>query len=103
MKPKRIQRKRAKGWRMPENTVIVTRPGMFGNPYLNISAFKVWIDTGYVCHLLLINNWATKEMMDNQRNLILSNLPELKGKNLACWCPLDKPCHADILLELANK
>ena len=29
-------------------------------------------------------------------------LPELRGKNLACWCPLDQPCHADVLLELAN-
>ena len=28
---------------------------------------------------------------------------ELRGKNLSCWCPLDKPCHADILLEIANK
>ena len=27
----------------------------------------------------------------------------LKGKNLACWCPLDQPCHADILLAIANK
>ena len=28
---------------------------------------------------------------------------ELRGKNLACFCPLDQPCHADVLLELANK
>lgn len=28
---------------------------------------------------------------------------ELAGKNLACWCPLDQPCHADVLLELANR
>jgi hypothetical protein len=27
---------------------------------------------------------------------------DLKGKNLACWCPLDQPCHADILLRIAN-
>jgi hypothetical protein len=31
------------------------------------------------------------------------DLTELRGKNLACWCPLDQPCHADVLLELANK
>lgn len=29
-------------------------------------------------------------------------LEELRGKNLACWCPLDQPCHGDVLLELAN-
>jgi hypothetical protein len=34
---------------------------------------------------------------------LVRRLPELRGKNLACWCPLDKPCHADVLLELANK
>lgn len=27
---------------------------------------------------------------------------ELRGRDLACWCPLDQPCHADVLLELAN-
>ena len=27
---------------------------------------------------------------------------ELSGKNLACWCPLNEPCHADVLLEVAN-
>lgn len=26
-----------------------------------------------------------------------------RGKNLACWCKLDSPCHADVLLKLANK
>lgn len=27
---------------------------------------------------------------------------ELAGKNLACWCELGSPCHADVLLEVAN-
>lgn len=30
-------------------------------------------------------------------------LHDLRGKNLACWCPLDQPCHADVLLDIANK
>lgn len=34
---------------------------------------------------------------------IIRRLPELRSKDLACWCPLDRPCHADILLELANQ
>jgi hypothetical protein len=34
---------------------------------------------------------------------ILKNLHRLKGKNLACWCKPDSPCHADVLLELANR
>ena len=31
------------------------------------------------------------------------DVTELRGKDLACWCPLDQPCHADVLLELANR
>jgi hypothetical protein len=31
------------------------------------------------------------------------DLTELAGHDLACWCPLDQPCHADVLLELANR
>jgi hypothetical protein len=27
---------------------------------------------------------------------------ELAGKNLACWCKPGEPCHADVLLEIAN-
>jgi hypothetical protein len=27
---------------------------------------------------------------------------ELRGKDLACWCALDEPCHGDVLLEIAN-
>ena len=33
---------------------------------------------------------------------ISNHINELKGKDLACWCSLDKPCHADVLLKLAN-
>lgn len=31
------------------------------------------------------------------------DVEELRGKDLACWCPLDQPCHAEVLLELANQ
>ncbi|WP_026986535.1 DUF4326 domain-containing protein [Fodinicurvata fenggangensis] len=37
------------------------------------------------------------------RTAILERLPELRGRDLACWCSLDKPCHADVLLDLANR
>lgn len=38
-----------------------------------------------------------------KRVVIRRSLHELAGKDLACWCPLDKPCHADVLLRLANQ
>lgn len=33
---------------------------------------------------------------------MVANLAELRGHDLACWCPLDQPCHADVLIGLAN-
>lgn len=93
-KPIRIQRKRTKGWKMPPNTVSVTRPGMWGNyaavragPQTGqaaVNAFRQWVE--------IEASWAWKGRASI----------DLRGKNLACWCPLDQPCHADVLLEIAN-
>lgn len=50
----------------------------------------------------LFEKWITHKLFISN----LSSVPDvskLKGKNLACWCPLDKPCHADILLKIANE
>lgn len=43
-----------------------------------------------------------RQGLAGRRALILSHLPELRGRPLACWCAFDAPCHADVLLELAN-
>lgn len=106
--PKRIQRKRTKGWRMPPNTVCVTRPGKFGNPFAGpgaVESFRAMMreDWDYLCriepnrvHAVGVGHFA------HRREMIRRSLSQLRGKNLACYCPLDKPCHADVLLELAN-
>lgn len=90
-KPIRVQRKRTKGWKMPDNTVYVGRGSLYGSPY-KISA-----------------SISREESIELYRKLLKTSTyiidairEDLKGKNLACWCSLDKPCHADILLELAN-
>jgi len=46
-----------------------------------------------------------KELLSNIQHDkgLINQILELRGKDLACWCPLDKPCHADVLLRLANK
>jgi len=93
-KPIRIQRKRTKGWRMPPDTVYVGRPSVFGNPFVGDGPIHHEKMTGlFRDHINRPENFALK----------MNFRAELKGKNLACWCPLDKPCHADVLLELANK
>lgn len=89
---------------MPENTVYVGRPSIWGNYhfYEKVKSLDdhVWIeDYGEVtvrrAFQIMVQEWQ-----------IVSNFNEwidpLRGKNLACWCPLDRPCHADILIELAN-
>ncbi len=110
--PIRIQRKRTKGWRMPENTVSVTRPGKWGNPFVvNMVVPDEWIsklDKDDHFHFMkfecgYIDNAENAIMLFRKYAVPMLDLSTLKGKNLACFCSLDKPCHADVLLELANK
>lgn len=118
--PARIQRRRTKGWRKPANTVIVTRPSRFGNPFTLGMAYEL----GYAPHgdtetarravVGAFRDWLAgnrlmwqSEQGDAARQRILDDLPELRGKNLACYCPLPADgqpdhCHAAVLLELAN-
>ena len=93
--PKRIQLSRRKGWRMPENTVSVARPGKWGNPF-RIGDFCI-PDAGAA--VATFRAWMERRVVGPEQ----PDPTELRGKNLACWCPLDQPCHADVLLELANK
>ncbi len=102
--PRRIQRKRTKGWRMPEGAVYVGRPTRWANPY---RAGLQWTPSGernatpeeaVRCYV----TWLRHEMyMDC--TVLPSLVAELRGHDLACWCPLGAPCHADVLLELANR
>ena len=106
--PERIQRKRTKGWRMPPNTVYVGRPTKWGNPF---TPEGYW-DAGYSgSQEVALNHCvgAHRAMMTGERHWAHwiepqphPDLTELRGKNLACWCALDQPCHADVLLKLAN-
>lgn len=109
MTPQRIQRQRAKGWRMPENTVYVGRPTIFGNPFSVESYWQI----GYSGTERAARQWAVEQFNlwtaghkngpgGLRRVTLAGRLSELRGKNLACWCPLDQPCHADVLLEIAN-
>ena len=93
--PKRIQRKRTKGWRMPPGAVYVGHPTKWGNP------FAVGGDgTAQAC-VDLYRWFRFSHSIDFKLN-VPEVKAELRGKDLACWCPLDQPCHADVLLEIAN-
>lgn len=119
MTPVRIQRKRVKGWKMPENTVSVTRPGKWGNPFKVGQFIKMGKGTGQggfgylICLKPEYNDGSFTELKTIEDVLVAyreyitkyprKDLPELTGKNLACFCKEGAPCHGNILLELANK
>ncbi len=116
MSPVRVQRKRVKGWRMPEGAVYVGRGSKWGNPYKVVPQFKngpfdVYVGDWFCgqstgresANLMAVNKYL------HARENYHHNIPtdavihaELRGKDLACWCPPGMPCHADVLLELAN-
>lgn len=98
--PKRIQRKRTKGWRMPEGAVYVGRPSKWGNPFdvtgddtaCVVDWFKWWLDGE------LEAPWDKRA-----GPVVKADIHELRGKDLACWCAIGSACHGDLLLKLANE
>jgi len=126
--PQRIQRKRTKGWRMPEGAIVVSRPSKWGNPF-RVVKIKYprplqdrWtvVDDNGVDYREPPRGWLDKRhaaqkavslfRMDIELGLAeYPPLSDLRGHDLVCWCPLEDadgnhvPCHADSLLYLANR
>jgi hypothetical protein len=97
--PERIQLKRTKGWRLPAGALKVDRTTRWGNPF-------TLQDSGSIA--VAVERHA--QWMEGERSAPDGRSPptpealraELGGHDLACWCPLDGPCHANLLLRLAN-
>lgn len=120
--PIRIQRRRSKGWRMPEWAIYVGSPTKWGNPFWHAQRF-----CGVETALRLYAGAASgvfdpskfKDMPDGPFHIAARDFEEftktfrdgfayevkreLRGKDLACWCSLSNACHADILLKIANE
>jgi hypothetical protein len=97
--PVRVQLSRTPLWRMPANTLKVDRTTRWGNPFritprrpavAAVAAYRRWLLAGRATS----GAGAPPTLADIRA--------ELKGHNLACWCAAHAPCHADVLLELAN-
>ncbi|SDE23397.1 protein of unknown function [Salipiger thiooxidans] len=97
MMPKRIQMTRRKGgWRKDHpDAVVVARPSKWGNPYQG--------DGRGVDRAMLASLFGELMKRPEKSAFVEEVRRELRGKDLACWCPLDGPCHADVLLEIANR
>src|SRR5262245_60460046 len=105
MVPIRIQLSRARGWRMPPNTLKIDRSTKWGNPFkigenavhpttrksVQVPTAEVAVEL-FAIHLQ--TNAGAKVAEAAQR--------ELRGRNLACWCKDGDTCHGDVLLRIAN-
>lgn len=90
---RRWKRKRNVQAEIPIDAVYVGRPTQWGNPFwvaeygqgTAVNMFKDWFHAD--------EQWALRQAARN----------ELTGKDLVCWCDLDQPCHADVLLAYVNR
>ena len=100
--PRRIRLRRTRGWRKPAGAVVVSRPTRFGNPRPMTDTvdpaawFAAAIERRRLHDLPPEHPMATYPSDDEIA-------AALAGKDLACWCRLDRPCHADVLLQIANR
>lgn len=115
--PARIQLSRRAGWRKPTGAVVVSRPSRWGNPFaiepegerLTVrgpdgtpvgSADRGDMPLARAVAAGAFEDWLTRP---EQAELVAAALDVLAGHDLACWCPLDQPCHADAWLAIANR
>lgn len=115
--PVRLQLSRKAGFRLQDHSlatnglpaVNVSRPTKWGNPYDWRDWREVWPFEP--------NPWGTEINRDDwcrdratqsfeealSDGEVVLPVEKLRGKNLACWCKRGAPCHADVLLDLANR
>lgn len=100
--PTRLQMRRSKGWQKPAGAVYVGRPTAWANPWRVGGKAHGALDpataAAHYAHALLRG-----DLLDRQGTALLDRLPELRGKDLLCWCDPGAPCHADTLLHYANR
>lgn len=94
---------------MPENTIKVDRTTRWGNPCVVglhgtreecVKWFALALAGKYVMgYKNPDGTWLTDKLRAYVA-MVRRDKRFLHGKNLACWCPLDKPCHADALLHI---
>lgn len=100
---------------MPEGAVYVGRPTRWGNPFLWTSYPTTWVSPDGESFAITDAARRGKAVAAFEEAVrddigVITGYPtkvdlrrELGGRDLACWCPLDQPCHADVLLRVANE
>jgi hypothetical protein len=113
-KPARHQRSRAPGWKAPPGAVFVGRGTEWGNPATVSDRQRggiYWVRTGpddprptrltdrADAHALAVAHY--RERLQRNPDFVTRIRRMLRGRDLMCWCSLDEPCHADLLLCVA--
>jgi len=103
---------------MPDGAVYVGRPSKWGNPFhthsdgyrmapeIAVRCFRETLKDGafFPNDIPTFRTYRGKRQVEIREETTVEDIKrELRGKDLACWCPLDQPCHADVLLEIANR
>lgn len=128
----RIQLKRVKDWKLPVNARLVSRPSRWGNPFrvndgsvigrpwftlkerrIDAGVSSYWFDevlysshsshADAIVHAVELFRMHCSVLRRDRPEDYLAWLAPIRCRDLACWCSIDKPCHADVLLELANQ
>lgn len=114
--PIRIQRRRTKGWTAPEGAVYVGRPTRWGNPFRpwqrpdgewvvlddNDVEYPTYRDGRFGALERAVDLYLTVDIQQLESPSAVDIRAALAGRDLMCWCRLDRPCHADVLLRIAN-
>ncbi|MDW9888898.1 DUF4326 domain-containing protein [Sinorhizobium meliloti] len=115
IKPVRLQLSRRAGFNLQETStaingleaVHVGRPGPWGNPFIvgkdGDAAYCVDLYKALLAGFLRVGADPDIAALERPRRFVAENVAELRGKNLACWCKPGAPCHADVLIEVANR
>ena len=89
--PQRLQMRRTRGWRKPPEAVYVGRPTRWGNPFRVDELGRAEAVRRF------------RALAETDAELRARARAELRGRDLLCWCPLDEPCHADVLIDVSNR
>lgn len=92
---------------MPEGVIYVGRPGPWGNPFSidddHNAAEIVDLYRSLLSGYLVLSSPVSLAVQRQAVAHVKAHIEELRGRDLACWCALDEPCHADVLIEAAQR